>query len=242
MEDCGDTFTIVLRLRRVDGKIVPYRLWVDASTPSVRVREASPEHFPEWCPELHINEGGFFCLGYGVDAPRHVVDLASAENWWAILISFLKLQERARRLRRWPNDNVWAHGGAARFQEASEWFAANLNVSLLTALKTGKLKVENHNGRFLRAMAGRTRLYSVWDAAPPSSRRIVNVRRPCLCGSKRPMHRCADHAELAVMLALADLRLKSEEAGFWTFWKDRKCCGRIDTCPLMKNEGAAIAA
>lgn len=243
VEDSGDTITIILHLRRVDGKIVPYRLWVDATKPLVKVREARPEHLPDWCPELHINNAGFFCLGYGADAPALVVDAVSADKWWSILISFLKLQERAKGLRRWPNGNVWAHGGAAKFQAAAEQLAAGLDAaSIWTALRTGHLKVKKHKGRFLRVMAGAERLYSVWDKAADGKLRIVNVRRPCLCGSNRSMHKCADHADLAVMLALALLNMKSAETDFWTYWMSRKCCGRVETCPLLKKDAVAIAA
>ncbi|MDP2123927.1 MAG: hypothetical protein Q8J92_06050 [Parvibaculum sp.] len=236
VEDRGDTFTVLLYLRRADGRIVPYRLWIDARTVEVEVREAVPDRLPTWCPELHINNGGLFCLGYGADAPDPVTSAEAADNWWGIVISFLKLQERAKRLKRWPNGNAWAHGGAAKHQAAADKIAAAFDAGLYAQLRAGHLRVEMHKGRFLRVMAGEKHIYSVWNDAEP---RIVNVRRPCMCGSGRPMNRCGNHADLAAGLASALSNMVSATAGFWDSFQNRKCCERTNTCPLLEKEKVA---
>jgi hypothetical protein len=242
IEDRGDTFTVMMHLRRVDGRSVDYRLWVDASSQTVDVREVVPDRLPAWCPDLHVDTGGLFCLGYGDDAPPPVTDGESAEKWWGILFSYLTLQERARNLGHWPNDNAWAHGGAAKHQAAAERLSAGLSADLMAALRAGRLSARKNKSQFLRVIAGGKKIYSVRADGGDGKPRIVNVRRPCLCGSGKAMTICSDHAVRAARLAMALLNMKNAETLFWELNKDRDCCGRASTCPLLKKEGAAIAA
>ena len=239
LEDGGDTFTVLVRLRRVDGKITPYRLLVDAAKPKVRVREKEPKLLPTWCPELHINDGGWFCLGYGDDAPGPVTDPQTADQWWGIVISVLRLQERARALKRWPNGNVWAHGGAAGFQSIAEEMANAISSELWAALRNGLIVARKHSKRSVRVMAGAGRLYSIWDG---EKTQVVNLKRPCLCGSGKPMKKCGNHAKAAAMLALALAGMERATAGFWKHFKEQPCCGKSTTCPLQDNKEAAKAA
>lgn len=239
LEDGGDTFAVLVRLRRVDGKITPYRLLIDATKPKVRVREKEPDLLPIWCPDLHINDGGWFCLGYGVDAPDPVADRQTADRWWGIVISVLRLQERARALRRWPNGNAWAHGGAASFQLVAEEMANVISAELWTALRNGNIIARKGGHRSVRVIARAVRLYSVWDGENPQ---VMNLKRPCLCGSGRAMKKCGTHAQAAATLALALAGMERATAAFWKHFKDRPCCGKSTTCPLQDNTEAAKAA
>ena len=239
LEDGGDTFTILVRLRRVDSKIVLYRLLIDATKLDVLVREKKPEHLPIWCPDLHINDGGWFCLGYGADAPDPVSTPEAADRWWGILVSFLRLQERARGLKRWPNNNAWAHGGAAGFQAIAEEMANAISPELWSALRNGQITARKDNKRSVRVMAGPERLYSVWDGEKPQ---VVNLKRPCLCGSGTPLKKCGKHARAAATLAAALAGMERATVAFWKHFDDQPCCGRSTTCPLQNNKEAAQAA
>ncbi|HET7086951.1 MAG TPA: E2 domain-containing protein [Rhizomicrobium sp.] len=225
-------------MRRVDGRITHYRLLIDATTARVRVREKEPELLPAWCPELHINEGGYFCLGYGADAPDPVTSPKTADNWWFIVNSFLRLQERARGLRRWPNGNAWAHGGAAGYQAIAEEAANFLSAGLWAALREGRIRAHRHNKRSLRVTQSVGRLYTVRTG---DKFQIVNVRQACLCGSGVAMKKCSDHAGHAVTLALALAGMEQALGAFWEIFKDRPCCGKTTSCPLQFREAAKAA-
>lgn len=239
LEDGGDTFTVLLHLRRVDGKFTPYHLLIDATKSRVRIREKEPDLLPAWCPDLHINDGGWFCLGYGDDAPDPVMTPEMADRWWGIVVSVLRLQERARALKRWPNGNAWAHGGAAGFQAIAEEMANAISAEFWAALRNGRFTVRKHRKRSVRVLAGTDRLYSVWDGDKPQ---VVNLMRPCLCGSGTPIKKCGKHAHAAATLAMALAGMQRATAAFWKHFKDQPCCGKSTTCPLQDNREAAKAA
>lgn len=218
--------------------MVPYQLWIDASEPIVRVREAVPDRLPRWCPELHINDGGFFCLGWGEDAPGPVTDTASADRWWQIVLSYLKLQERAAVKRRWPNNNAWAHGDAARFQWGAEQFAVAISSNLWMALKTGRLTVVKKK-KFLRLLLDGERFCSITIG---DGGRVVNLRRRCLCGSGRILRNCDNHGRMAVGLVRALRGQEYAETSFWDSFKHKKCCGRVKGCPLAGKHDSQRAA
>lgn len=218
--------------------MVPYKLWIDATEPIVEVREFIPDRLPQWCPELHINNGGYFCLGWGKDAPGPVTDTASADRWWSIVLSYLKLQERAAIKRRWPNNNAWAHGDAAQYQSYAEQFAAVISSKLSRALKAGRLTILKKK-QFFRLMLDGERLYSIITG---DINRAINLRRRCLCGSDHILRNCENHAQMAVGLVQALRGRKYAESLYWESFKHKKCCGRIKGCPLAEKHDVELVA
>lgn len=201
---------------------------MDAKTPWVTVREESPDRLPLFCPELHVNEGGIFCLGWGTEAPGRVTDLESAEHLWASVLNFLKLQERAANLKRWPNPLAWAHGGGAAHQAVAEQCAARLGTEFSAALLAGRLRVTRGRKGFLRLLEDDRRVYSISDATG----QVATLRRPCLCGSSKVLRSCSDHAKAAAQLVRSIEETAKAERRFWKFYKDMPCCGRVAGCPL----------
>jgi len=224
----GDTLSVVVHLRRSSGKIVPYRLRIEASGSEPKVREDTPEHLPTFCPNRHINVGGYFCLSFSSEDPLPVRDARSAKAWWARLLKFLNLQETASALRRWPTTREWAHGDAARHQCRAELCAAALGPRFSEALDGRRLSAKPSGNTFLRLRDGKTRLYSVWSGA----RRVATLRQACLCGSGRPIIACGDHAERAAELAFALLAWRKAEQEFWDAARAQTCCGTLRDCPL----------
>ena len=99
-----------------DGQRPHFTLKLLRDADVVNVKERDSVLLPAFCPELHINRGGTFCLGLRSRDRLSVTDPSSANRWWGRLLAFLRAQVRARKLRRWPDSAVWLHGTAGDHQ------------------------------------------------------------------------------------------------------------------------------
>lgn len=214
---------------------------------SASAKEVTPTLLPAFCPERHINADGSFCL-YWSALDDIVIDGAdAAQAWWETLVRFLQLQTRAARRRCWPEGQGRAHGAAAVHQDRAEKAAERLGNPLATDMKEGRLSVvvkgngvENDS---IKVMRDGERVYALWLR----SRRVVNLRRPCLCSEgnrprPRPLLICGDHAEAAATLALELQYMAEQERGFWGLFAGNSCCGTMDGCPLAKPKPELIAS
>jgi hypothetical protein len=233
----GETLFVVVRLQRPSGKVMPYRLRIEADRPEPKVREETPEHVPTFCPNRHINVGGYFCLSFPSEDPLPVLDADSAGAWWARLLKFLNLQETASALRRWPTTREWAHGDAARHQCRAELCATALGPRFAEALDRRRLTAKRSNAAFLQVRDGKTRLYSVWS----KEQRLATLRQACLCGSGLPTVACGDHAKQAAELPFALLAWGKAEAEFWDYARTQTCCGTLRDCPLREPSPLSAA-
>jgi hypothetical protein len=230
----GARILVEVPLQRADGKNVFYALEIDASAGAVKVKEERPEHLPACCPERHINRDGTFCMGWHKVNPLDVTDIATAQRWWDTLLAYLRLQERAGKLGKWPNRGSWAHGNAVEHQHKAECCAVALGAKFVAILAAGHLHARStleSSGHFLHLFDGKRRLYSVWKAL----HRVSTLRQRCFCGSGLTLHSCADHAMQAADLAVAVLLLEEEERRFWRSFEDETCCGSVTGCPLAAN-------
>lgn len=92
------TLNILINLQRVDGKIIPYQLKINATKGNkVVVSEVITQLLSMCCPERHINSDGTFCLYWEDDIDLGITDIDKATLWWQTLISFLLKQERAKK-------------------------------------------------------------------------------------------------------------------------------------------------
>ena len=224
----GESLFVVVRLRRPSGKIVPYRLRIEAVSSEPKVREETPENLPTFCPNRHINVGGYFCLSFPSQDPLPVLNADSAGAWWARLLKFLNLQETASALRRWPTTREWAHGDAAGHQCRAELCAAALGPRFTEALDRRRLTAKRSGTAFLQVRDGEKRLYSVWS----KERRVATLRQACPCGSGLPIVACGDHAKRAAELSFALLAWTKAEGEFWDYARTQPCCGALRDCPL----------
>lgn len=224
----GDILTVVVRVRRPGGKIVPYTLRIETDSLEPKAREVKPEHLPTFCPNRHINDGGYFCLSFKIEDPLPVWDADGARAWWARLLKYLNLQETTSALRRWPSTKEWAHGIAAIHQCRAERCATALGPRFVQALDRRRLSVKKWGSSFIQLRDGDTRLYSVWLAV----RRVATLSQPCLCGSGKPIVACSDHAARAAELAFALLDWRAAEKEFWDLVRGKACCGSLRDCPL----------
>ena len=233
----GDKLTFTLPVPRADGRRPEYDLVAQATGSIVAAREAAPNMLPSFCPERHINSDATFCMNWQDVDPLAVNDNEAAERWWGALLQFLRLQERAARRRRWPAEAQWAHGTAAIHQLKAQEAAAELGPDFVKDLAEGRLTVGwrnvSSNGPGIRLFRSGRWIFSVWENA----RRVVNLRRPCLCHrgtGRRPitLRSCGNHAGAAAQLAIELMEWERAEQRFWNSWKHRACCGTMDDCPL----------
>jgi hypothetical protein len=165
----------------------------------------------------------------------------SAQVWWETLVQFLRLQERAARLRRWPDASEWAHGDAAQYQQIAQRAAASLGDAFSLALQEGRLVVTpvqsrlRTAGQMLRLHLDDRHIISV----RPRTGSIVNGRQRCPCshGRRRVLVRhCAGHARAIGELTIALHDWRMAEVEFWTRLSEHSCCGRVETCRLREHK------
>lgn len=233
----GDEATFTVAPPKASGApAIDYSITIRADHDRVLARETIPARFPASCPERHINHDGSFCLFWVEDEDVRISSADVAEEWWGKLLAFLRRQETASVIRRWPGD-ARAHGDAAYFQRRAETCAAELGPPFTDWLREERLSVLSRrrgdetrkrlevDGRIIASVAG--------DAI-----KVMTSRSPCKCaksdGRKRAIIDCGDHAEVLARLIRAIDRWKAEEMAFFSELKskNRKCCGTIDGCPL----------
>ncbi|GEC95733.1 hypothetical protein ZRA01_18060 [Zoogloea ramigera] len=234
-----DTSAILdLPVKLVDGRIIPYKLLLKQKGDRVTAQEETPQHLPPFCPERHINPDGTFCLYFTGTTCLNVIDEESARAWLETVYRYLKLQERVRLKRRWPNNDTWAHGDAAYHQRQAQAAATAINDRMLSALTDGRLqlKFKRSKGRpILDLWIDSTHIYSVWEL----DKRVINQKQRCFCGMSglkvaKRVRRCADHAKRASELVLALRDWEDAEELYWRAMQGKSCCGTCDSCPLRR--------
>jgi hypothetical protein len=223
-----------------DSRRVTYRIALSGVGNVVYAREHQPDKIPAFCPQLHVNADSTFCIGWSGVAELDVTDEESARQWWSRLHAFLRLQHRARRLRKWPGTE-WAHGDAARYQYEAEHYANRLGGDFMRDLALQRLHVawwnrlKNTHGPLLRVYRDGTLIYTVSDRF----KRVLNGRQKCVCINgdikrHRRLRSCSDHVDAAAGLAFALSNWSVAEDKFWATFQAKKCCGRMDGCRLQK--------
>lgn len=228
-----------LPIQLVDGRVLQYRLVLQQNGERVTAREETPNHLPASCPERHINYDGTFCLYFPAANQLTVTDNTSAIAWLETLYKYLKLQERARVQRKWPNADAWSHGGAAHHQLRALKAASALNENIAAAVAESQVVLtrKKSKGRsILEVWVEGDHLYSVWEI----HKRVINQTKRCFCetsGLRKPkrLRRCGDHAIQAAELALAMRDWENEEKRYWDSMRDHTCCGTCDSCPLQRS-------
>jgi hypothetical protein len=223
-----------------------YTIEVSAAGAVITVKESKPGRLPDFCPERHINFGGSFCLNWKAGDPLQVVDDASASVWWRKLLRYLRNQDVAEGLRRWPGKPEGrAHGEAAVFQAQAEAAAERLGPSFRDALRQGRFGTQRRHlfgEHRVRLFKDGKKIATVIEEA----RRAMTLRATCPCGEATPkslpLRSCGDHASALADLTLAVDGWVSQERAFTAeiAKAGAVCCGTIDGCPLSKIKVAGL--
>lgn len=229
-----------LPVKLVDGRIIHYKLRLKRKGEQVTAQEEVTQHLPSFCPERHINPDGTFCLYYAGITCLDVVNEVSASAWLETVYKYLKLQERARVQRRWPNNDVWAHGDAAYYQLRAQAAAVALNDNIASALADRRLQLKRRHSKgrpILDLWIDGTYFYSIWEL----SKKVINQKQRCFCGKSgmripKRLRGCADHAKRASELVLALRDWEQAEELYWKSIQEDSCCGTCVSCPLKRPE------
>ncbi len=227
----------VIAVPRAGGDLHDFALELSATGSAVSVREEPPVRLPIFCPDRHINEGGWFCLGWGSTAAPAVVDEDSARTWWIAVVRFLQLQLTANELGVWANGaNDWAHGDAARHQALAEDAADSLGVRFRDDLRAGKFAVRRQphvRGARIELRREGSHIARV-TIGPPA--RLKDRRVPCPCEQFAGMSvgACRDHADHLTTFTLELWRWREAERQFQRELAKRgvTCCGTLKKCQL----------
>lgn len=202
-------------------KTVPIEISLSTES-KLQAREYPANWWPTFCPQRHINEGGYFCLGLS-DIPS-VNDLESARHWWAILTDHLQLQCAADETRKWPGHRELDHGEAGEIQEKMEKLAKDND--LLDVVRSA------HNRKDGWLANNLPKLTKKGD-------RLVNGRAPCPHGCKkhnRPiLRRKCCKQEIIFRLVELEYKKREQSKKFWNHHTDKACCGRMKNCQLRKE-------
>lgn len=208
---------------------VPTATWhlaIEEVAGVLRVSEVKPDsRLPAFCPELHINPDGSFCLHLGAVRARSALE---AQLFWSCLEQFLVNQEFAASIKRWPPGRWLSHGDAAGHQLKAEEHAA----------------VAGWSGEYEQWLEWR----QGWLGLPRLSKggdKVVNARGPCPRGCRnnrgKPKVRrtCPRRDHLEGMVLAEAARRKAENAFFADLRKEgHTCCGRVVGCLLQVPQPA----
>jgi hypothetical protein len=169
----------------------------------LQAREQPAQRWPTFCPQRHINEGGYFCLGLS-DVPAVISD-DDADRWWRILAAHLQMQFVAEFTKSWPKDMEWDHGLAGETQAIMERIAE----------QHGLIDDVRNAHRY-----GQGWLSGELPRLTKTGDRLVNGRAPCPRGCQKRKHpvlrrACGKREGIFQLVRLE--RLKREQSA--EFWK-----------------------
>lgn len=190
------------------------------------VREAEVgSRLPSFCPELHVNEDGPFCIG---NRKYEAAQKDDVSTFWHDLRVFLLSQDYFARRGSWPHGRWLSHGAAADHQVEAERLAAEGGWS-----EEYSAWLENGEG---------------WLGGPlprlsKDDSRLVNARAPCPrgCRSRRGhilVRASCERRFLIEGLVKAEYKRRSAEKDFFEslYRRDKRCCRRVEGCPLAALE------
>ena len=191
-------------------------------------------NFPCFCPNRHINSGGYFCLGLEVDDLKIL-------DWISYVKEYLRAQAYVNKHRKWPkNIKEWSHGNAAEYQKLVE--------DSLKLLSANNLSIDFKKIKLVRA--GRNKQYPnqcnyhlYYDSdliATGVEGKVLNKRASCICitdGSGRHRHKTIGSCKhqctkVLYQIPFNEKRRVSEEDRFWRDCDNESCCMTMDECKL----------
>lgn len=188
----------------------------------IEVREGKHPSLPAFCPQRHINADGSFCLG--LSAGHAIPELTWFVSWWRKIEVFLTCQETAHETGWWPNSLQLSHGRAGVTEVEAERIAESLGL-----LDEYRSAVRDDRGIISEGLR----------KVRPHTSRLVNGRRPCICGRQRGRYKrttklrreCQKDGDAC--LVFFEKKRREEEAEFWKLFSSWKpCCRTMNECPL----------
>lgn len=223
-----------LKIYGANGKPEIFSLEVIEDKNIIKVREARNE-LPDFCPNRHINRGGFFCLGLLDNTTKN-----TPEMWLNLVKEFLKAQVFVSKYRCWSKKyGEWSHADAAYYQGRVEFNLEKLSkygISLAVekieiVVKENKALPSNvyyhlfYDKKLLllafRGNQNSNELTYVYSSYGKSLHRYVE-------GNK------VQCAKMVFYIAIDEYNRVTAEDNFWKDVKNAKltCCNTMDKCEI----------
>ena len=237
-----DQASITISLPSGRQHVFELGLFLTGESVSVQERPVGAT-LPHFCPDRHINFGGSFCLGWGLDDPRTIDTVDAARIWWSTLARYLAHQITATKRGVWPGrEHGRAHGDAAREQAIAEDAAARLGPTFAANAKAGHLTVRSDK------RAGHARL-ELWHAGKRLARASMRKKElvgahiacPCDTAAGGQVAECGEHAKDLAAFILAVYRWRKADQEFMRQLAAQgiECCGTLSSCGLRDAVAAS---
>lgn len=232
-KDNASNLCFALNVPMSNGKKKGFELTATQSDSELLIKE-SGGFLPNFCPNRHINMGGYFCLGLKVDS-------LEISDWISVVKKYLRAQEYVNKHRKWPKSiNEWSHGRAAYYQELVEQDLLKLrNNNISIDFK----KIELRDVSPAKCYPYQPHYHLYYDSkliATGTEERILNKRASCICikdGSGKRRHKTVGNcknqcSKILYQIPFNEKKRILEENKFWDYFKDEKCCMTMDECKL----------
>ena len=224
-----------LKFYKDNGSAEKVELEVHQSGDSLLVK-ATNNRYPDLCPNRHINDGGWFCLGLGEDISQLTIS-----QWVMNLKLYLDAQQKCEDKGVWPcggEIKEWAHGDGAKYQKIVEQYYGQFQKNCL-GLTLNQLRVVEVN-----SVKRDLKLYHVYAddelILVGDQNQVLNKRYACICdpqGLKKHLSigKCsAQCSKVVFMVAINHYLLLKAEQKFWQSFGARTCCNTMKKCNFKK--------
>lgn len=232
-KDNASNLYFALNVPMSNGKRKGFELTATQSDSELLIKE-SGGCLPNFCPNRHINMGGYFCLGLKVDS-------LEISDWISDVKKYLRAQEYVSKHKRWPkNVEEWSHGNAAYYQQLVEngllkLRGNNFNIDFK--------KIELRELSPAKCYPNQPHYHLYYDSklvATGVDSKILNKRAACICttdGSAKHKHKtigaCKNECSKTLyQIPFNEKKRILEDNKFWEYFKNQKCCMTMDTCRL----------
>lgn len=232
-KDNASNLCFTLKVTMTSGKRKAFELTATQSDSGLLIKE-SGGFLPNFCPNRHINMGGYFCLGLKVDS-------LEISDWISVVKKYLRAQEYVSKHKKWPKQvKEWSHGNAAYYQQLVEdglfkLRGNNVNIDFK--------KIELRDVSPAKCYPYQPHYHLYYDSkliATGTEERILNKRASCICikdGSGKRRHKTVGNcknqcSKILYQIPFNEKKRILEENKFWDYFKDEKCCMTMDECKL----------
>lgn len=235
-KDSRSNLCFTLNVPMSSGKRKAFELTATQSDSELLIKE-SGGCLPNFCPNRHINMGGYFCLGLKVDS-------LEISDWISNVKKYLRAQVYVNKHQTWPkNIEEWSHGNAAHYQELVEnglikLRGNNLNIEFR--------KIELKEVSPTKCCQHQPHYHLYYDSkliATGIDNKVLNKRAPCICitdGSAKRKHKTIGGCKNECLKTLYQIPFNEknrflEDNKFWNYFKNQKCCMTMSICRLNKQ-------
>lgn len=231
----SDKILFDLKVISPNGKRESFSLEVIELNELLCVKEVGNK-LPDFCPNRHINSGGYFCLGL----EEYLINL-NVEEWFILIKDFLKRQISVTKYKVWPSIYPqWSHGElAAKYQKIVEDNLKKINFKEL-GFEINELHLQKKENKAFPNEAYYFLYHGSKLILMSFNEKVHNKRNTCICTkvgkrSHITIGKCKKQcAKVLFNIAYYEEKRIAAEEDFWTFVKSHhvRCCNTMNECGL----------